>query len=52
MRSSKVVFKTNAQNKMAKYGIARKFHDLKYSQLGYSFIFLEFIINTRARSRK
>ena len=33
---------------MAKYGFGRRFHDLKYFEVGFFFIFLEFIINLRA----
>ena len=33
---------------MAKYGFGRKFHDLKYFEVGDFFIFLEFLINLRA----
>ena len=37
---------------MAKSGFGRRFHDLKYFEVGFFFIFLEFIINLRAPLQK
>ena len=41
MRSSKLILKSIAQKVMSKFGFARRFHDLKYFEVGFFFIFLE-----------
>ena len=33
---------------MPKYGFGRRFHDLKYLEVDYFYMFLEFTINLRA----
>ena len=49
MRSSKLIIRNNAQKVMAKSGFGRRFHDLKYIEVGFLYIFLEFTINARAK---
>jgi hypothetical protein len=44
MRSPKLIIKNDAQKQMAKSSFGRKFHDLKYFEVGF-FTFLEVIIN-------
>ena len=48
MRSSKFIIKSIAQKAMAKFGFRCRFHDLKYFEVGFFFIFVEFITNLRA----
>ena len=35
MRSSKLIIKSNAHMVMAKFGFGRRFHDLKYFEVGF-----------------
>jgi hypothetical protein len=37
MRFSKLIIKSIAQKVMAKYGFERRFHDLKYFEVGHIF---------------
>ena len=43
MRSSKLVITSVAQKVMAKSGASRRFHGLKYLEVGIFFIFCKFI---------
>ena len=48
MRFTKLIIKSIAQRVMANSSFVRRFHDLKYLEVGiFSFILLEFIINLR-----
>ena len=44
--------KSTTQRVMAKFGFGRRFHDIKYFEVGFIFMFLEFIINLRATLQK
>ena len=48
MKSSRLIVKNIAQKVRAKFGFGRRFHDVKYFEVGFSLIFLEFIMNLRA----
>jgi hypothetical protein len=48
MTSSKNITKSKVQKQMAKYGFEHRFHDLKYFEHGFFFLFLKFIMNLRA----
>jgi hypothetical protein len=52
MRFLKLIIKIIAQEVMTIFGFGYGFHDLKYLKLEIFFIFLEFIINMRARLTK
>ena len=52
MRSSKVIIKSIAQKVMVNFGFEHRFHDLKYFEVGFFFISLEFIINLRTSLQK
>ena len=53
MRSSKRIIKSISQKLMAKFGVGRRFHDLKIFWCWiFFFIFLEFIIHLRATLQK
>ena len=48
MRSSKPIIKNTTQKVMVNYCFGRRFHDLKYFEVGiFFFMFLEFIINLK-----
>ena len=38
MRSSKLIIKSDAQKQMVEYGFGRRFHDLKYIEVGIIYI--------------
>ena len=48
MRSLNLIIKRYAPKVMTKFDFGQKFHNLKYLEGGFSFIFLEYIINLRA----
>ena len=50
MRSPKLIIKSNAQKKMARFGCGCEFHDLDYFEFDFFFMFLEFIIHLRLSS--
>ena len=52
MRSSKLIIKSDVEKAMAKYGFGRKFHDLKYFEVGFFFVFLEFTRSLRVSLQK
>jgi hypothetical protein len=53
MKSTKVIIKNTTQRIMAKYGFERRFHDLKYFEVGlFPFILLEFNINLMSSLQK
>ena len=41
------MIKSTTRKVMAKFGFGCRFHDLQYSEVGFSFIFLEFNVNLR-----
>ena len=44
--------KNTAQKVMTNFDFGRRFHDLKYFEVGTFFMFIEFIINLRAPIQK
>ena len=51
MTRAQIIVKSNAPKMMTKFSFERRLHNLKYFEVGFSFIYLEFIIWLRAKSQ-
>ena len=52
LRSSKLIIKSTTQKVIPKLGSGHRFHDLKYFEIGYFFVFLGSHLNLRAPPQK
>ena len=52
LRSSIFIINSDAQKQLIEFGFECRFHDLNYFEVGFFFMFLEFIFYLRASSQK